>query len=910
MYVGLPKNRSDNVMGVRNHLLVAKTTPPTAPAWQIPRQQLQERACREAAEKVVLVQAPAGFGKTTLMLQIMEGARARGVATAWLTVDAADNDVGRFLTFLDATLDRVLGDGAAADQQNEVASGIVALDLIERVACTGAPFMLFVDDVEAIHNPASLAVLRQLIENLPSAGRVVIGSRTMPDVGVPGLLARGQLLAIDPVQLRFTVDETGDFLVTKRGLQLPSADVTRLQKATEGWPAALWLASLALERRELPLDLASHFSGSHVLVADYLAEEVLSQQSEDVREFMIRTSVLNQLSAPLCDALPTRNHSGRDDSHRMLDLLQRSNLLVQRTGEEGTWFRYHSLFAGFLRTQLERIYPQDIPELHRAAARWYDGQRRPVPAVEHALASGDYDYALPMLERVAEQFLEGGRVRLLVRLLEPVPARELARWPHLRLVLAWALSFTRGGHEALQLLERIESENTLPEPLQAHALALRPMLLTMIDRFDDAYAAAQGSVERVASTHAFAFSILRTSLANLHMVMGKYASAREVLDRNHTHASGPAGPFMTIFSQCVEGAIDLLHGRLRQATARFRHSAGIGSQRVLTDTNGNAMAGILLAEVMYEQDQLGEAERLLSVYVPLMQELGMTDHLVCGHRNLARIAYHSGDRDRALLALTEMEVVGHRLSLPRLVANAQLERARLALWENDTKTAREALQRARSGIDWNPVMSRSLFGNDMDTLSEGHLRWMIHSGAAEEAAATLKQELDRADAARRYRRALKLRILLALALDRAGNSKAALRMARDALRFGAREHFVRAFLDEGEPMQRLLQKLSAAQQSELDETATLAEYLKRLAGARAAPIETAAPAPGMTETITKKELEILQLLAEGLSNLAIAGRLFVSETTVRTHLRNINAKFGVHNRTQAIAVARKLNLIN
>jgi len=906
MHVGLPKNRSDSGTSARNHLLVAKTTPPAALAWQVPRLQLQERVCREGAEKVVLVQAPAGFGKTTLMLQIMEDVRARNIPTAWLTVDAADNDVGRFLSFLDAMLDRTLDDSALTEESpSEVATGIVALDLIERVACARVPFVLFVDDVEAINNSASLAVLRQLIENLPAGGRIVMGSRTVPDVGAPGLLGRGQLLVVDPVQLRFSVDETGDFLLSKRGLRLLTADVVRLQKVTEGWPAALWLASLALERRENAVDLASHFSGSHVLVADYLAEEVLAQQSTEIREFMIRSSVLHQLSAPLCDALLNRS-----DSHEMLDLLQRSNLLVQRVGKDGQWFCYHSLFAGFLRTRLEREYPQDIPDLHRAAARWYEAQRRPVPAVEHALASGDYDYALPMLERVADQFLEGGRVRLLVRLLELVPTQELARWPHLRLVLAWALSFTRGGQAALNLLDRIEKENSLPPPLDAHAFALRPMLLTMLDRFDEAYAAAQSSVDRVSSELAFPFSILRTSLANLHMVMGKYSNAREVLDRNHAHPGAPTGPIMTIFSQCVEGAIDLLHGRIRQATARFKYSAEIGSQRVLTDTNGNAMAGILLAEVLYERDQLEEAERLLNVYVPLMQELGMTDHLVCGHRNLARIAWHAGDRDRALLALTEMECIGHRLSLPRLVANAQLERARLALWQNDAKAAREALQRARSATDWNLVMSRSLLGNDMDTLSEGHLRWMIHSGSADEAAAMLKQELERAEAARRHRRALKLRILLALALERAGNPKASLRMARDALRFGAQENFVRVFLDEGEPMQRLLQKLSAAQQTELDETATLAEYLKRLAGERAMPVESGVPAPGMSETITKKELEILQLLAEGLSNLAIAGRLFVSETTVRTHLRNINAKFGVHNRTQAIATARKLHLIS
>lgn len=905
MYVGLPKTRSDFISGVRNHLLLAKTTPPTLPASQITRKELQARVDRAGGETVVLFQAPAGFGKTTLMLQVMNGLRAQGVTTTWLTVDAADNDVGRFLSFLGAAFDKLLSGVAPANAaETDGATGVVALDLMERIASTPAPFVLFVDDAELLQNAASLAVLRQVIENLPAGCRIVIGSRTMLDIGAPRLLARGQLLVIDPVQLRFSIAETGDYLRDKRGLNMPGADIARLQGATEGWPVALWLASLALERSDRSVELVSHFSGSNTLVADYLAEEVLAQQSQTVREFLVRTSVLHHFNAQLCDAV-----RGQRDSREILECLQRSNLFVQRLSEDGEWFRYHSLFAGFLRTQLERQYPQDIPDLHRAASRWYDSQNRPVPAAEHALASADFDYALPMLEGIAEQLLEGGRIRLLARLLDSVPPQELANWPQLRLMHAWALSFTRGGQEAMQMLKRIEAQGPLPPQLEVHALALRPMLLTMLDRFDEAYDAGQGALDRVTAEQAFPFSILRTSLANLHMIMGKYTSARELLDRSRVQQDAPAGPFMTIFAQCVEGAIDLLHGRLRQATARFKHSSAVGSRRFLIDTNGNAMAGILLAEVLYEQDELTEAQRLLSVYVPLMQELGMTDHLICGHRGLARIAHHAGDHDRALLAVTEMECFGHRMSLPRLVANAQLERARLALWHNDAKSAREALQRARAAVDWTPVMSRALFGNDMDTLLEGQLRLMIHSGAANEAVNQLKQELERAENAKRHRRALKLRILLALALDKAGNSKASLRMARDALRLGARERFVRIFLDEGEPMQRLLQRLSLAQQNELDETANLADYLKRLAGQRTEKVEAPAPAPGATEALTRKELEILRLLAEGLSNLAIAGRLFVSETTVRTHLRNINAKFGVHNRTQAIAVARKLNLI-
>lgn len=891
----------------RNHLLRAKLTPPQSAPFQIARTQLCERICN-GVERLVLVQAPAGFGKSTLMLQAMSALQRQGVRTSWLTVDAADNDVGRFLSFLGAAIDRLVDRAdLPVEEQGTEATGLMALDLIDRVSLAAAPFVLFVDDVEAIQNVAAFALVRQVIEHLPAGGRVVIGSRMVPDIGVARLLARGQLLEVDPAQLRFSLTEAGDFLQARRGLKLQSDDIARLQGVTEGWPVALWLASLALERRERPAELVAHFSGSNAAVADYLAEEVLAQQPEHVRDFMLRTSILHQMNAQLCDAV-----LGDGDSREILEHLERTGLFVQPLSEDRDWFRYHSLFGSFLRTQLERISPQSVSTLHRAAAGWYETQRRPIPAIEHALASGDSSYAFPLLERHAERLLEEGRFRLVARLLDSALPEDLVHWPGLRLIHAWAVSFSRGGQEGLRLLESIERAGPLDEGLQAHALALRPMILTMLDRLDEAYAAGLAAIDRVSPRQPFPYSILRTTLANLHMIMGKYANARELLDRSRGPQDAPAGPFMMIFAQCVDGAIDLLHGRLRQATARFRHSASVGSRSAFIDTNGNAMAGILLSEVLYEQNELQEAERLLNVYVPLMQELGLADHLICGYRSLARIAWHRGDQDRALQFVTEMEYIGHRMGLSRVIASAQLERARLALWRGDTRAGREALQRARAATDWSEVTNRSLFGNDADTLTEGQLRWMIYSGAAGEAVLQLKQELERAEGARRHRRALKLRILLALALDCSGNEKAAMRTLRDALRFGANEKFVRMFLDEAEPFQQLLQKLSAARQTDVEEgVANALQSFQRLTQPPPAPVEVVAPlaAAGQFESLTRKELEILQLLAEGLSNLAIAGRLFVSETTVRTHLRNINAKFRVHNRTQAIAVGRKLRLL-
>lgn len=897
---------------VRHPLVSSKLVPPAGSPFQVLRSLLREWVCGVGGERVVLVRAPAGFGKTTLMLQAHALFVERSTPTAWLTADAADNDVGRFLSFLVAAFDRITGPAESAESIGEGGEvvGIAALELFDRIAAIEAPFALFLDDVESIQNPASLSLVRQVIENLPVHARLIIGSRTMPEIGSPRLLGKGHLLEIDLAQLRFSIGEASDFLQTQRRMKISAADITQLHRTTEGWPAALWLASLALERHGSPADLVNQFSGSNAAVADYLAEEVLARQSAEVRDFLLQTSILARLSAPLCDAV-----RGRRDSRELLDSLERANLFVERASDDGEWFRYHSLFSSFLRGRLDRERSGESAALHRAAAAWFESEQRPIPCIEHALASGDYGYALPLLARYGDRLLGEGRVRLLARLLGSVPAAELRQWPKLRLLHVWALALTRGASEAMGLLANIEAENELDDALAAHAVALRPMLLTMADRFDDAYEVATAQVERVTPAQAFPFSIHRTSLANLLLVRGDYGAARELLDRSRSGLGGPSSPIMTIYSQCVEGVIDLLHARLRQATARFRLSAGVESDGTPSHTNGNAMAGVLLAESVYEGDDLVEAERLLGVYVPLMQELGLCDHLVSGYRNLARIAHHQGEVDRAVQIITEMECFGQRTGLSRLVGSAQLERSRISLFQGDTKSARDALLRASVVDDWEKVGSRSLFGNDAETLATAEWRWMIHAGEAEQAIAGLKPALERAEGARRRRRALKLRTLLSLAFDRAGNEKLALRTLRDALEFGAREGFVRTFLDEGEPFQSLLRRLAAARTGQDNADALAAgRYLERLAAtplqamaAHAVPMATQSGAPA--ESLTRRELELLALLSEGLSNLALAARLFVSETTVRTHLRNINAKLNVHNRTQAIAAARRLGLI-
>ncbi|WP_354685167.1 LuxR C-terminal-related transcriptional regulator [Cupriavidus necator] len=906
--------------------LAAKLRPPLLNPFQVERAAICDAVCAAGFVKLVLVRAPAGFGKTTAMLQCRARLEAAGGRTAWLTLDRSDNDATRFLGSVEAAIVQALG-GSPASRATHAAlaqdAGEQALALIDRLASHNGAFTLFLDDFEALQNAAVTGLVWQLVESLPPGCRVVIGTRWVPETGLGRLRARGELLEIEPAQLRFSASETESFLRQARGLRLQPAAISALHRRTEGWATALWLASVALERRSQPEGFIAGFSGSNAAIADYLVEDVFLHLPDTVRDFLLRTSILDQLCGPLCDAVcqPSGASAQAGGSDDILAWLERANLFLlplesERYGERGTgtapvqWYRYHSLFSGFLRGQLAQTMPDAVPRLHLSASDWYESEGRPVPAIEHALAAGAMAHALELLDGAADDLLPQGRMRLLTRWLEAVPADELAHWPKLQIAHVWAVSFTRGPADAIALLQAIPTEGAAGD-LLAHIRALRHMLLNMMDRFDDARAFARDELPPLPMGYAFPDAILATSMARLAAVSGDYPEARRLLQVARQAVRGSDSNFNKIFSESVEGLIDLRQGRLQQALARFRIAARTMLPNRFGPTNGNAMAGMLLAEGLYESGDTERASRLLNVYLPLSRDLGLPDQIITGHAVLARIAYERGEADQAHEWLAQLEALGHHRGLTRMVMAAMLERARLALRQGNVHAAQEAIERAADPALWRTRPGVSSFAHDVEDIAMGRLRLDVHARPGAQVREAIERELAAATAGQLMRRALKLRILLAQACQRIGDGAHALVVMGEALRFGAAEGFVRIFADEGEDVRRLVADACARQSASLP--AAYVEKLLQACGQRAGEAQAGAPArpapAALVEPLTPKELKVLQLLAEGFSNVAMAERLFVSETTVRTHLRNISAKLHASNRTQAVAIARQLGLL-
>jgi LuxR family maltose regulon positive regulatory protein len=882
-------------LGPTAEVAQAKLGPLVQRAAEVRRVEVAERLTRAGNVKLVLVRAPAGYGKTTAMLQMRELLESQDVGTAWLTLDRADNDVPRFLVGLSAAvaqldLERGSGEGAGP---------------MEALAGATSPFALFLDDFELIREGGVLGLVREILDHLPREGRLVIGSRYLPELGLGRLRARGHLLELDTEALRFSPAEAAEFFHL-RGAELSLEAMDRVHHKTEGWAAALWLLSLALPHHGTGSDFVQRLSLSQRDVADYLTEEVLAQQSPEVRSFLLRSSVLRHLSAPACQALLPAL-----DCDAILQELQRANVFLAPVEGAPGLFRYHSLFADFLRTQLQREQPEQLMRLHLAASAWYESQDRGVPAIDHAIEGGDHPHALSLLHTRAERLLEQGRMRLLDRWFSAIPPEQLQQHGRLQVIALWARCFSQGPWTALQWLHEAGCERSEDPVVQAHVRALLPVLLAMMDRFSEAHRAGLEGVARLPSGNAFADSVLLNAMAHIVSVAGDRREAHRFLE--DARRSQGESAFNRMYTETVQGLLDLREGRLRQATARFRMAVTAGTQpSVYTYLHGNAWAGVFYAGAVYEANDIAAAERLLNVYLPLARDVGLPDHVISSHRMRARIAFQRGDVDSAFQVLVELEYLGHQRKLPRVIANAKLERARILLLQGNGPAAREELGRADNG-SWEEVQREQRAAQEVDDLFIARQRWQIHFGQAAEALAALRGEVQRALAGERHGRAMKLNLLLALALYRSGDLGRALDELGQLLRQAAQEGFVRMILDEGPMVAPLLARLLVVQAPGGDPI--FGDHLQRLAaalGVSASGEEDAAGAPALdmlAEPLTRKEIRVLQLLAEGYSNTAMAEKLFVSDSTVRTHLRNINTKLDSRSRTQAVAVARRLGLI-
>lgn len=916
--------RASNGVAMHNSPAVVggKLVAPPALRHEIMRNALCKRIIQAQTEKLVVLRAPAGFGKTTVMRQVKTYLEQDRCKTVWLNLDQADNDLPCFLSMLTTALGK---DGCSPSASTLVSwnspasdSFYVAKAILQGHATTQSRVHIFLDDYERIHSPAVSEFMNEFIDALPSGWQIIIGCRGVPHVNLGALRSRGQLLEVDPSDLRLSLDDVQHLVRIRCQVPLPPRLIHTLYQSTEGWPAAVWLACLSLEGKSDPGKFLGGFSGSSKAVMEYLIEDVLSRQSPQVSRFLLQTSILDELNSEVCDAV-CQSH----DSKAMLDYLEQASLFIQRMPNQEGSFRYHTMFADCLQEQLKRENPSLIVTLHRRAAQWSIRAQRPISAIAHALAGQDHCLALPLLAEHAPALLEQGRVRLLARWMTPLLRHGVLDDRHdLRMMHAWAVCFSQGPQQAWPLLLSLEETPSTDRVVVQHRLALRPLLLAMMDKLDEADPLGTKVLESLDFNLGFAREVLEITLANLAIYSGRYVHAIRLIDSVRSRPAQQDWGFSFVLSETAEAAIDLVHGRLRSALVRLRLAVNAGADLARRPTNGNTMAAALYAQALYESGCWEHAERILSVQVPMIRRVGVPDQIIAAHVMLSRIHWNKQDIDAALSVLAELEHLGYTQELPRAVVSARLERVRIYAHQGKFFAARTELLRCNGPGVWGLDSGSSMRINDIESLEIARARCAIAAADPDpKIMSTLRAQIDAAERSYRHRRMLSLRLLYAMALWQQSERNKAMRALAKAVQFAAAEGYVSIFLDEGPRLRGLLLDLFQAPGALLDSTTENALeqpklFLQRLLAVCGveidavpvlqAPVE---PACATTGILTKKELKVLELVAQGLSNGDLASRLFVAETTIRTHLRSINCKLLVKNRTEAVQAARRLGLL-
>jgi ATP/maltotriose-dependent transcriptional regulator MalT len=899
-------------------LVFTKLRPSQARPKLVARPHLTEKLEREPARKLTLISAPAGFGKTTLLVEWLRERAADEGSVAWLSLDEGDNDPTRFLSYLVAALQAIeegLGEGVLSALRSPEPARIEAITaaLINELAALPQELTLILDDYHLIDSEPVHGVISFLLEHLPQGVHLIISSRVDPPLPLARLRVRDQMVEIDAAELSFTSEEAVSFLNGVMGLSLSDEDVGALEKRTEGWIVGLQLAALSMRDRQDVSAFVKAFSGNHRDVLDYLAEEVLERQPGHVREFLLQTSILDHLSGGLCDAL-----IGRSDGQAILERLERENLFVIALDEERRWYRYHHLFADFLRSRLEREGPGRIIELHCRTAEWYEQNGWISDAVGHALAAEDHERAADLVERVIGETWFRGEVMTLLGWLEVLPERAKRRRPRLLLEHATALMWV-GRLEGVESLVReaelivdaaaegsgegtpSSAENLHRRYLLGFAAATRAWHANLLGDPQSGVRFARRALTllpddpRPRSFAAFSLAAAYSFAGNFEAASAAFAETAELgLAAGHD--------YLTLEAMGYHAELQIARGRLREADDILRRALGFAAERGDVSFAATGEMYVAMGELLYEWDDLDSAEDRLTEGVQLAERTGRIGSLKDGYVFLSRLKQAQGDSDGALETAREAERLARSAGVGQFTVEAAAWKSRLYLAQGELAAAVTAWEQVSVGDDA-PAFVREI-------AQIARARLLAARGEHDEALRLLADLREAAQAAGRTGREIEILKLEALALQTKGKKERGVRTLAQALALAEPEGYVRTFVDEGQEMAALLSEVLETQQRGHLAPDVPAYYLRKLSAALERDASrTATSRAGLPEPLSERELEVLALVAAGKTNQEIAGDLFVALSTVKTHVNNIYGKLETRNRTQALARAKELGLL-
>jgi LuxR family transcriptional regulator, maltose regulon positive regulatory protein len=876
---------------VTTPILATKLYIPPTRLELVPRPRLIERLNEglHRTPSVTLISAPVGYGKTTL---VSEWIACCERPAAWLSLDEGDSDPERFFVYLVAALQTLPTNTGEEVSSVLQASQLLPIEtvlagLLNEITAFPYQFTLVLDDYHLIDSKPVDNALTYMLEHLPRQMHLIITTREDPNLPLARLRAQGQLTELRPADLRFTPTEAAEFLNQVMSLSLSAEDIAILETRTEGWIAGLQLAALSMRGREDVHGFIRAFAGDDRYIVDYLVEEVLQRQSERVRSFLLQTSILDRLSGPLCDAV-----TGQANSNARLGELQRGNFFVVPLDDKRHWYRYHHLFAEVLRLHLMAEQPDRVPALHRRASEWYEHNGLEIEAFQQAVAANDVELAERLMEGKGVPLQYRGAMAPVLHWLESLPTEVLNARPSLWVTYASASSMVGKPVSSIEeMLQAAEAALQDAEPddktrdLVGHVAAIRAMLAIHHHQIETMFAQSRRALEYLRPDNLSTRATATWTLGYAYQLQGDRTAAGRAYNEAILISQASGNIMVTIAATTCLGQVQEADNQLYLAAESYRRVLQLAGD---PPQPGACEAYLGLARITYQWNDLDTALQHGQQSLQLARQMeNVATPAACGML-LARLKLAQGDVDSAAAHLAQAEQFVRENYYMHLMPELTAAQVLVLLRQGNVTAAYHLAQTHELPI----------------SLARVHLA----RGDPSTAMAVLEPLRQQVDAKGWVDERLKIMIIQAIALHALGENEQAAQALNKALELAEPGGFIRIFVDEGQSIAHLIK--------ETLNRGIAPNYVQRLLTAfpidrtdLAVSSQTQAPKSELDEPLSQRELEVLQLIAQGFSNREISERLFLALDTVKGHNQKIYSKLQVQRRTEAVARARDLDLL-
>jgi len=905
-------------------LLAAKLAIPQSYARMVvPRSHLYHKLDDAVNYPLVLVSAPAGFGKTTLLSEWLCREHRQPLFSAWVALERNDNDFLRFWSYFIAALEKLdLPIGATIRPLLSSNGEEMWIVLINALAELSVDVVLVLDDYHVITSEAIHHFIAFLLEHSPPRFHLVISSRTDPPLPLVPMRVQGQVVELHTTDLCFTLDETMTLFCQMMGLSLPVEAIRSLHSDTEGWVAALQLAALALQDRDassVNIVLSSSCVRIDRYIVNYFVEEVLAGLPEHVQTFLLATSVLQRMNAELCNVV-----TGRTDGEAMLEWLHRSNLFISSVYEVNGWYRYHRLFGHFLRSRVQQAHQDRLPLFHLCASSWYEEHNLPIDAIDHAMAASAFERVVLLVERHASSLLRQGQVGVVYTWLKQLQERGVVT-THPLFAYLYACSYLHTDRLAEYEQSLLQAEQWWRECGQVEMLSKVNHLHAYTALLRD-----DGVLAMTYARQALELAPVRSSLAGISQVLlgAGYLSCGDLLQAHvallHGQRNCQCDRDATLPSAATFylGDLYLCQGRLQEAISYYRHAIQRFDEYMPWYP---IIAHCRLGEIYCELNDISSAEEHLRQVMQLADEIAVHWILPWVSLLAARIAWLRGEKEQALRWLDKVAYDAQRMGESVIPAYTLALRIQYLLADGDVDAAHYWWERYEHSL-FSDEIKPSLFAGDMWSLTRARL--LIAQGQPEEVNAVLEDRRSIAQKQGRVHSEIAMLVLQARAYEMAGDARSGKQVLERALFLGEASAYHRVFIDEGNAIASLLSRMYERQKKYHGQNSGIFTYMcslltgfgynidpgdcngnssrKKTNGSLISAIPAARQ---MIDPLSEREQEVLRLIAGGHSNQQIAQTLVVAESTIKTHLNNIYAKLNVNSRLQALTKAYAYGLL-